>query len=186
MFVQWAVCLLFLEVVKVLHNYDVLGEARILGVRPIFCMQLRCWWGVTYKVNGFGGIKGWEFALLFWVRICLCGSLNIKHKHHDSNDMLRNVLWAVLRLSHSMPFMCCLSNEDFAWVLMCFITIHYVTILNCCMAMRDFWCYGVLKGIDAYQAALHCPRLYESISAYFNALSLWCFKVVQLYLFPIF
>ena len=32
----------------------------------------------------------------FMVRICLCGSLNIKHKHYDSNvnnnnDMLRKV-----------------------------------------------------------------------------------------------
>ena len=133
-----------LECMKVLQNYDVWSGTENFGRCPIFCGQLRCWWWVTYKWLGFGGIKGWEVCPTFLVRICLCGSLNIKHKHYDSNvnnrnDMLRKVFWADLRLRHSTLFMCCLSYVDFARVLMCFYQALQ-HILNCCMAMRDLWC----------------------------------------------
>ena len=139
------ICLLFFEFVKVLQNYDVWGEAGNFGEVPYLLLAAKMLVSGNIQMMGIWRYKRVRVCPTFLVRICLCDSLNIKHNHYDSNvnnrnDMLRKVLWADLWLRHSMPFMCCLSNEAFAWVLMCFITMHYKTINNCCMAMRDLWC----------------------------------------------
>ena len=53
-------------------------------------------WAAKMLVNGnvemmgiwmYKRVRGWP---TFLVRICLCGSLNIKHNHYDSNVNINN------------------------------------------------------------------------------------------------
>ena len=145
MFVQWADLLAVFGSCESIAELWCLERGRNFLAVPYLLLAAKMLVSGNIQMMGIWRYKRVRVCPTFLVRICLCGSLNIKHKQYDSNvnnniDMLRKVLWAVLWLRHSMTFMCLFSNVDFAGVQNRFITIHYLTILNCCMAMRDLWC----------------------------------------------
>ena len=87
----------FFAVVKVLQNYDVLSVAKKIWRLPYLLQAAKSLVSGNVQMMGIWRYKRVRVCPTFLVRICLCGSLNIKHNHYDSNvnnnsDMLRNVI----------------------------------------------------------------------------------------------
>ena len=87
---------MFLDVVKVLQNYDVLSVAKKIWRLPYLLQAAKSLVSGNVQMMGIWRYKRVRVCPTFLARICLCGSLNIKHKQYCNNvnnksDMLRKV-----------------------------------------------------------------------------------------------
>ena len=121
----------------------------------------------------------------FLARICLCGSINNKHNHYDSNvninnDMLRKVLWAVFWLRHSMPFMWRLSNEDFACGSLCaFLPSIIRPLITAVWVLESLVGNFSLEDMDALIGRLGWDR--DPRDAVLRASKVFCWIAVRLF-----